>query len=134
MFSIINEIDPYLLLPLCVLYEIQNQIYHHIYSRVRRNVKSQIFPNWVFWRLDLATGLSRKFKPRANGLASLGLLSYSEQLVRRFSFWPAWHASIILAACSREPPARSNCEPLLFCTNLSNSSHSLTHYPYMIPT
>ena len=49
----------------------------YIYSRVRRNVKSQIFPNRVFWRLDLATGLSRKFKPEANGLASLGLLSYS---------------------------------------------------------
>ena len=40
-------------------------------------MKSQIFPNRVFWRLDLATGLSREFKPRANGLASLGLLSSS---------------------------------------------------------
>ena len=27
MLSIMNEIDPYLLLLLCVLYEIQNQIY-----------------------------------------------------------------------------------------------------------
>ena len=27
MLSIMNEIDPCLLLPLCVLYEIQNQIY-----------------------------------------------------------------------------------------------------------
>ena len=49
----------------------------YIYSRVRKNVKSQIFPNKVFWRFDLATGLSRKFKPRANDLASLGLLSCS---------------------------------------------------------
>ena len=40
-------------------------------------MKSQIFPNRVFWRLDLATGLSSEFKPRANGLASLRLLSYS---------------------------------------------------------
>ena len=47
-----------------------------IYSRVRRNVKSQ-FPNRVVWRLDFATGLSREFKLRANGLASLGLLSCS---------------------------------------------------------
>ena len=39
-------------------------------------MKSQFFPNRVVWRLGLATGLSRKFKPRANGLASLGLLSY----------------------------------------------------------
>ena len=40
-------------------------------------MKSQIFPNRVFWRLDLATGLSREFKMRANDLASLGLLSCS---------------------------------------------------------
>ena len=43
---------------------------------MRRNEKSQIFPNRVFWRLDLATGLSREFKLRANGLARIGLLSY----------------------------------------------------------
>ena len=48
-----------------------------LYSRVRRNVKSQFFPNRVVWRLGLATGLSHEFKPWANGLASLGLLSYS---------------------------------------------------------
>ena len=40
-------------------------------------MKSQFFPNRVVWRLGLATGLSHKFKPRANGPASLGLLSYS---------------------------------------------------------
>ena len=57
-----------------------NRGYKGIYSRVRRNVKRHILPNRVFWRLDLATGLSREFKPRANGLASLGLLSCSEQL------------------------------------------------------
>ena len=38
-------------------------------------MKSQIFPNRVFWRLNLAIGLSREFKSRANGLANLGLLS-----------------------------------------------------------
>ena len=40
-------------------------------------MKSQFFLNRVFWRLDLETGLSREFKPRANDLASLGLLFYS---------------------------------------------------------
>ena len=40
-------------------------------------MKSQIFLNRVFWRLDIATRLSREFKSRANGLASLGLLSCS---------------------------------------------------------
>ena len=42
-----------------------------------RNVKRQFFPNRVVWRLDLATKLSREFKPRANGLASLEILSSS---------------------------------------------------------
>ena len=40
-------------------------------------MKSQFFPNRVVWQLDLATGLSREYKLRANGLASLGLLSCS---------------------------------------------------------
>ena len=40
-------------------------------------MKSHILPNKVFWRLDLAIGLSREFKPRAYSLASLGLLSCS---------------------------------------------------------
>ena len=40
-------------------------------------MKRHILPNWVFWRFDLATGLSHEFKLRANGLANLGLLSYS---------------------------------------------------------
>ena len=71
---------------------------------VRRNVKSHILPNRVFWRLDLATGLSHEFKPRVNGLASLGLLSCSEQLARRFSFWHAWHVCINLAACGKIQP------------------------------
>ena len=29
MLSLMNEVDPWLLLPLCVLYEIQNQIFQH---------------------------------------------------------------------------------------------------------
>ena len=37
-------------------------------------MKSQFFPNRVVWRLGLVTGLSREFKPRVNGLASLRLL------------------------------------------------------------
>ena len=40
-------------------------------------MKSQLFPNRVIWQLGLATGLSCEFKPQANGLASLELLSYS---------------------------------------------------------
>ena len=40
-------------------------------------MKGQFFLNKVLWRLDLATGLSHEFKLRKNGLANLGLLSYS---------------------------------------------------------
>ena len=40
-------------------------------------MKSQFFLNRVVWRLGLVTRLSCEFKPRANSLASLGLLSYS---------------------------------------------------------
>ena len=39
------------------------------------NAKGQFFPNRVVWRLELAIGLSREFKLRANCLASLRLLS-----------------------------------------------------------
>ena len=92
-------------------------------------MKRHILPNRVFWQLDLVTGLSREFKPRANSLANLELLSCSEQLARHFSFWHAWHVCFNLAACSREPPAKSSRESLLLCTHLSNSSHSLTPLP-----
>ena len=40
-------------------------------------MKSQFFLNRVIWRLGLATGLRCEFKPWANGLASLGILSCS---------------------------------------------------------
>ena len=95
------------------------------------NVKGQFFPNRVVWRLGLVIGLSHEFKSQANYLASLGLLSCSEQLARRFSFWHAWHVCFNLAACSREIQSR-----------VSASLHTLeqfftlsyTYYPYMIPT
>ena len=65
---------------------------------------------------------------------SLDFCPVVQQLARRFSFWHAWHMCIILAACSCKPLARSSRESLLLCTILSNSSHSLTHYSYMILT
>ena len=44
MLSIMNEIDSYLLLLLCVLYEIQNQIYQHgsQYVTNQFNVRIQV--------------------------------------------------------------------------------------------
>ena len=41
---------------------------------------------------------------------------------------------IIWRLASRKSPTSSGREFLLLCTYLSISSHSLTHYPYMVPT
>ena len=41
------------------------------------NAKSQLQPNKLFWRLELATRTSRKFELRANCLARLEVLSCS---------------------------------------------------------
>ena len=90
---------------------------------MRRNVKHHILPNKVFWQLDLATGLSREFKPRANGLASW----YFCPVVNS---WRDALASGMLgmsASIWRLVAARSSRESLFLCTHLSNSSHSLTH-------
>ena len=112
----------------------------YIYSRVRRNVKRHILPNRVFWRLDLAIGLSCEFKQRANGLASLELLSCSEQLARLFSFWHAWHVCFNLVACRFGGlQLQATCEiqlrvPISLHTLEQFFTLSHTHYPYMILT
>ena len=78
-----------------------------------RNVKIQFFPNRVVWRLDLATGLSREFKPRANGLASLGFLSYSATA----------GMTLQLPACSTRVPTLAACQP-----RVSPSLHNHEHF------
>ena len=95
------------------------------------NAKSQLQLNRVFWRLSLVTGMSHEFESRARYLARLELFSYSA------TAGVTLHASHMchlwrLASC--ESVVRSSCEALLEFTLLSFSSHSLTHYPYMIPT
>ena len=42
MLSIMNEIDPCLFLPLCVLYEIQNQIYKQFLRQVLEDQEKEI--------------------------------------------------------------------------------------------
>ena len=76
-------------------------------------MKSQFFPNRVFWQLDLATGLSHEFKPRANGLASLGLLSYnaiaSATLQLLACLARVQHSGGLQAASHSQDPATSPC-------------------------
>ena len=95
------------------------------------NAKSQLQPNRVFWRLELAIGTSREFESRSNGLARLKVLSCS--VTTGMTLQLPLHAS---HECpfGDSPVARSSREALLDCTLLSFSSHSLTHYTYMIPT
>ena len=55
-------------------------------------MKSQLFPNRVVWRLGFVIGLSREFKPRVNGLASLGLSSCSATVGMTLQFPCMLHA------------------------------------------
>ena len=77
------------------------------------NVKSQFFLNRVFWRLDLATGLSREFKSKANSLASLGLLSCSATTSATLQLLACLarvqHFGGLQAASHLQDPAASPC-------------------------
>ena len=68
---------------------------------------------------------------RANCLARLEVLSRSA--TTGVTLQLPLHASHVCHS-SDLPVARSSREALLDCTLLSFSSHSLTHYPYMILT
>ena len=86
-------------------------------------MKSQFFPNRVFWRLDLAIGLSREFKPLANGLASLRLFSYSATADVTFQLLACLARVQLLAAykprATREIQSRVSA-------SLHNFEHSFT--------
>ena len=96
-----------------------------------RNAKSQFQPNKSFWRLELATRTSREFESRANCLASLEVLSCSAPAGVTLQLPCMLHTC---ATFSDSPITRFSHEAFLKCTPLSFSLHSLTHYPYMIPT
>ena len=76
-------------------------------------MKSQFFPNKVFWRLDLTIGLSRELKPRANSLASLGLLSYSATVGATLQLLgclaSVQHSGSLQAASHPRDPTTSPC-------------------------
>ena len=87
--------------------------------------------NRVVWRLELAIGTSCEFKLQANGLAKLEVLSYSAIAGVTLQLPYMLHTCATFGDLSI---ARSSREALLESTLLSIYSHSLTHYPYMIPT
>ena len=105
-----------------------------------RNVKSQFFPNRVVWRLGLATGLSHEFKLVASSSCELtawpawDFCPVVQQLAWLFNS-PAYSIRVpTLTAYQSQVTHESSREYLHPCTILSIFSHSLTHYPYTIPT
>ena len=49
MLSLMNEVDPWLLLPLCVLYEMQNQFFQQLVSE--RSSISCLYNMWLSFRI-----------------------------------------------------------------------------------
>ena len=96
-----------------------------------RNAKSQLQPNRVFWRLNLAIGTSREFESRANCLTRLEVLSCNA--TASVTLQLPLNASHV-CHFGDLPVARSNHKALLECTLLELSSYSFTHYPYIIST
>ena len=76
------------------------------------------------------TWLSRESKPRANCLAKLEVLSYSGLAGVTLQLPYMLHTCASFGDLQAASQSRSPTK----CTLLSFSSHSLTHYPYMIPT
>ena len=96
-----------------------------------RNAKGHFSSNRAFLRLDLATRMSYEFETQANCLARLEDLSYSATIGMTLQLPCMLHTC---ATFGDSLVTRSSCKALLECTLLSFSSHSVTHYPYMIPS
>ena len=79
--------------------------------------KVNFFLNRVVWRLGLATGLSRKFKPRAKGLANLGLLSCSATV-----------GMTLQLPCMLHTYANFGGLPVASHLRVSTSLHNLRHF------
>ena len=92
--------------------------------------KVRFVTNRVVWWLGLTTWLSRKSESRANCLARLEVLSYSAPTGMTLQLLCMLHT----CASFGDLPAASQSRGPTACTLLSFSSHSFTHYPYMIPT
>ena len=76
-------------------------------------------------------GMSREFELRVNCLARLEVLSCNAPIVVTLQLH--LHASHV-CHFGDLPVMRSSRETPLNCTHLEFSSHSLTHYSYIIPT
>ena len=101
--------------------------YKGIYSRVCMECEESIITKQGV----LATGTRHELESRANCLARLEVFSYSATASVTLQLFCMLH---MCATFIDSPVMRSSHEALLECTLLNFSSHSFTHYPYMIPT
>ena len=98
-----------------------------IYTGVCLECERLVFPQ----QSGLATWPRDLIESRANCLANLGLLSCNATVGVTLQLPCMLHTC---ASFGDLPAARFSHEALLECTLLCISSHSLIHYPYMIPT
>ena len=101
--------------------------YKGIYSRVCMECEESITTKQGV----LATRTRREFESRANCLARMEVLSCSATTSVTLQLPCMLHTCATFSDLS---VARSSHEALLECTLLNFSSHSFTHYPYMIST
>ena len=97
-----------------------------IYTGVCMECEESVFPKQSL----LATWLSRESKPRVNWMAKLDFLSCSAPADVIVQLLCMLHSC---ASFGDLQATRSSRESLAKYTILSFSSHSLTHYPYIIP-
>ena len=102
----------------------------YLYWCVFGKRKVRFFPNRVVWRLGLATWLSCDSESQANYLARLEVFSCSAPASMTVQLPYMLHT----CALFDDLPTVSQSRGPTKCTLLNFSSHSLTHYPYMIPT
>ena len=98
--------------------------YKSIYSRVREECEKTFFCKTRCSGDSLTTRISHKFESRDNCQARLSFLSYSVSTVVTLQFLVCFTCVACWRVVNRESLARTSL----------NSSHSLTHNPYMIPT
>ena len=96
-----------------------------IYTGVRMECEESGFSKQGW----LAAWLSREFQPRGNWIASCPILSCNAPAGVTLQLLACLAGEQLLAACSRESAARSNCESLFFLHTLEHFftlSHSLS--------
>ena len=84
-------------------------------------MKSQFFPNRMFWWLDLGLGWVASLSRELTAWPAWDFCPVVQQLAQLFSFWHAWHVCNFLAAC--KPRATRKIQ-----SRVPTSLHNLEHF------